>query len=147
MLRLACTLLLASGIAPVTAQPWLVVEDDGQLLRLGAAPVEWAGVGHIAFGEDRRRVRVEGEAPVRVTVDGEPIRGRRAVTAAVPVEVRTADGGRWTLRPVQASALEAAGVRIRDDRPAGEARVDTDEPMRFYVHATDAGGWLFLQPD
>ncbi|MDX1531527.1 MAG: hypothetical protein R3362_08370 [Rhodothermales bacterium] len=150
---LAVLVLPLGGPAPAfpdaPPQAWLVVEEGGRLLRLGDRPVRFEGTGHLVFGEDRTRVRVEGAGPLRVFVDGEPARGRQALVAAATIELRTADGARWRLRPVRAEALAPSreGTRIADARPEGEARVDATEPTRFIVRVDRDGGSLFFYPD
>lgn len=131
------------------AQSWLTVEESGTVQLSPGYTVQVDGVGHVRFGEDRRRMHVEGEAPIRVWVDGQSIQGRRAILiGSESVEIRTADGAHWTLRRVPDDRIDAAesGTHIRDDDPEGESRVDSSDPIRFFVRIDADGAAHFFHP-
>ena len=150
LLRLVFALGVIGFVVPTaSSQSWLSVEESGAIRLSPGDTVQIEGVGHLRFGEDRSQVSVDGQAPMRVRVDGQPIQGRRAILiGSESVEIRTADGGRWTLRRVPNDRIDSAeeGTHIRDDNPEGESRVDSTDSIRFFVRIDADGASHFFHP-
>jgi hypothetical protein len=123
---------------------WLTISGDGHCLFIEDGHlVRFEGQGVLEFGTDRRRARPADN--VTVYVDGEKVSGERAVRYSETVELRSGDS-RWVIQSVIGQIPGRHGTHITDEDPDSAARIETDDPLAFFLRVTDSGGAEFFYP-
>ncbi len=150
LLLLLAVLFFSLGYAVGHSAPpqafWLTIEDGGRLMLATDHTVRFQGRGHVQFGENRREVTVPDG--VQAFVDGAAVTGPRRVRTGETVQLRAGDETKWTLQLSDETAMhKGEGIRITDDYPKDHTRVDSAEPMTFFVLVRPGGQAHFLYPE